>query len=306
MTIPRVDLLIKDSRIASLQKDYGEEYGIQDDFFLVALNKANQNIQRYLVTEMAEPFAAYQDIDLVAGQVAYDVPSDIFATNLIYDVRVSLTGLERDLYEPLEKMTYRQYGQTGNPCAYLVDGNIIYLDSAPQSSTGFIRVRYERRLNKLDIRRGTIDSVSTSATQLVALSVDVSNDDEDALSAAEYITLVTTYGGVIVRNVQVTGYDTTTGNFTFPSAHTYTGDDTLATNAQYVCIGNSSSTHFQLPDCFEDYYIDFIKNEVYELLSEEEQQVTNPKLDRILAKCAEIYAQMPSGHNPIPEIRRYY
>ncbi len=305
MTIPRIDLLLKDSRIASLQEDYGDEYGIQDKFFLVALNKAHRTIQRYLVTEMAEPFAAYKDYSVVASQLAYNLPADIFATNLVYDVRYSATGLERDFSDPLEKMHYREYGENGAPYKWMVDGNVLYLDQAPASATGTIRIRYERALNKLDVRRGQVSDVGGVIT-LTTLEVDTTTDDdhESVLSTAEYLSTVDNFGTVTCRNIQVNGYNTSTGVFTVVPKDYETGEAISAGN--WVLLGNSSSTHFQLPDCFEDYYIDFVKNEVYELLSEDEQSISNPKLDRILAKCAEIYAQLPSGRTPIPEERKYY
>lgn len=302
MTIPRIDLLLKDSRIASLQEDYGDEYGIQDSFFIVALNKAHKNIQRYLVTEAAEPFAAYKDYAGVAGQLAYNLPSDIFSTNLVYDVRYSSTGLEADLCDPLEKMHYREYGSGGSPYKWMVDGNILYLDQAPTTSGGLIRIRYERALNKLDIRRGQVSNVGGVIT-LSVLEVDTSTDDESAFATAEYLTTVDNFGTITCRNIQVNGYNSTTGAFTVVPKDYETGEGISSGN--WVLLGNSSSTHFQLPDCFEDYYIDFVKNEVYELLSEDEQSVSNPKLDRTLAKCAEVYAQLPSGLTPVPETRRY-
>lgn len=306
MSIPRVDLLIADTRIASLQKDYGDEYGIQQDFFIVALNKANNVIQRYLVTEMAEPFAAYKDLTGVTDQVNYSLPTDIFIPNLVYTVNYSGTGLERDLCEPLQKMDVREYGNgSGSPYKWLVDGNVLYLDQAPVGGS-LIRIRYERRLNKLDIRRGQVSTVTDTSSSVTVLTLDTASDDETNLPNAEYLTTVDAFGNVTCRNIAITSYDTTTGAVTlYGGSHTYdTGENISA--GDYVCIGNSASTHFQLPDCFEDYYIDFVKNEVYELLSEDEQQVSNPKLDRILAKCAELYSQMPSGHTPIPENRRYY
>lgn len=303
MSIPRIDLLLKDSRIASLSKDYGEEYGIQDDFFIVALNKAHNIIQRYLVTEMAEPFAAYKDYTAVVDTLSYALPTDIFSTNLVYDVRFSPTGLERDLSDPLDRMHYREYGSSGSPYKWMVDGGYLYLDQAPNASGGLIRIRYERRLNKLDVRRGQVSNVGGVIT-LSVLEVDTTTDDEEAFATAEYLSTVDNFGTVTCRNIQVSGYNSSTGAFTVVPKTLETGE--AISTGNWVLLGNSSSTHFQLPDCFEDYYIDFCKNEVYELLSEDEQSVSNPKLDRILAKCTEIYAQLPSGRTPIPEERKYY
>lgn len=302
MTIPRTDKLLLNSRILSLQKDFGDEYGIATDFFLVALNQAQLKIQTFLVTQMSEPFSDYYEV-ACDGSESYAQPTNIFAHNMIYDVWYSSDGIYWS-EQPLQRKYDRgntYVGSTGEPEEFMIDGGRVYLDTRP--STGSIRMRFESRINRLDIRRGTVENKNITGGELLTITLeDDSNLDNDAIGAAEYVCVVDRYGTILARNIPVASYDSSSLVITVESGFELDADETVDVGA-YVVVGADTSTHSTLPDIAEAYYLDYCENAVHELVSSTDADKSNPKLKEYLAQIGELYQQMPSGRMAIPERR---
>jgi hypothetical protein len=159
--IKRTDLLVKDARRMSLNTDFGDTYGIDDEPFIISLNHYQNEIQLAIVEEECSAFVAYKEIDITAATESYPVPSDASFT-------ISYTESNTPLLETLKTTLSSTTGcvaatiSVGEPDAYVIEGGRIYLDGVRSSAQGKLRVRYEKGLDKLDKRRGTIVSRSIS------------------------------------------------------------------------------------------------------------------------------------------------
>lgn len=305
LLLPRIDLLIKSCRSKSLNEDYGDNYGIQDSFFLEALNDCLSDIQQYMVLSQTHPFSGYADIPAVSQQEGYLPPDDIFAPNLIYDVLYANDSTLQ--FQPLSRSSsYRRDSSCmGMPEEWLADAGMIWLAPVPDRSGGTIRVQYERKLDSLDLRRGQVLSATVTNGVLVELTIDPdsSSFDADTLQDAEFLCLNSSLGNVTCRNIQVDSIDSETGivaisggGFTLPaSAGVSIGD--------YACCGRDTTTHAKLPIIFKSYFVNYAQNEVNIEQSSTDTDETNPKLEKQLMAVAELYASMPGGTNPIPQQR---
>lgn len=303
MSIPRVDLLIKDSRIASLSKDYGETYGIGQDFFIVALNKANLLIHTHIVTELPEAFVAYEDYTISGATESVTQPDDIFVTNYVYEARFKEAG-QTYFNDPLEPLSYRGIGSTGAPDGFFLDAGRIYLDPIPSSGT--LRVRYEQRINRLDYRRGQITSYAGTATNPTSIVLD----DDDFLDSAaftartpEYVCVVDYAGTFNMKNIPIDSYDSSTRTLTIHSGFTSEAGETIPVGS-FITFGANATTHSTLPDVAELFYIQFIQDEVNALLSSDDEKGSTAKQQYYLGKISEAFSLLPVTQRGIPSAVR--
>lgn len=298
---------MREARIAALETDYDdeEEHGLSDDFILGALKDSSNLIHLYLVNEKKEPFAAYKDID-VANVESVAVPTNIFSDNLIYQVWFSANGLAGTFNIELESM-YQRYNPllSGTPEYYMVDGGYIYLDRKPTS--GYIRTRYERLIDEPDLRRGQVLSTTGTLPALTTITIDTTETvfykESYWATTPEYISINDRDGNVLMRNIPVESYDSSTGVITLDTFSADTGETCPAES--WVCFGGNSTTHIKLPSISKTFFKEYVKTIAFEGRSEDDIATSNPRMATFLEQIAEVYAQLPSGFNGIPTRRGY-
>lgn len=296
--IPRLDLLIADARSVSLNEDHDDDYGLSDSIFVAAANQANFEIQKYLVTENCEPFAEFEEIAVVADQEAYDVPSTIFADNLVYGIEFSPDGLPANYY-PLKMAYWRGNAESGSPETYFLDGGKFYVDFVPPATGGKFRVRFEAQLERLDLRRGTIASRTIASQLITDIVLTSGTQDDDALSTCEYVCVVDRTGAILMRNVPIDSYDAST--FTLTMSHTFEVGETAPVGA-FIVAKPDCSTHSFLPNFMESFYTEFMKMRAYEAQSSIDLESAASPFVRMLAKLVDVYG-LRVGKAGIPERR---
>jgi len=295
--LPRTDVLIKAAREKSVNADYGDNYGISDSFFLTSIRQAAVEIQSYLVGQMIELNAQFEEYSAVPGQEPYALPERLFSDNLVYNIDYSRTGLARD-YAPLSKMGFREYMGVGEPEQFFIDGDNFYVDYSPSSTASKFRVRYEQRLDRADIPRAKV--VSWSAPNLV-LSTD--GLDSDAFGGiVEYVCVCDRYGNTKARNIPVESYNSGSSTVVAVAGYALSSGEAIAAG-DVVTIGEDTTTHIPLFPICENYIIEYAKNEAYESQSSEDQNVSNPKLEKLLQRIASVY-EYNSGGKSYPIERR--
>ncbi len=306
MTLLRNDLLIKKARRRTTNQDYGDDYGLEDELFIDALVAAQDELQQFLIDQQCEPFAVFKDIPVVPSQAEYEIPADAYVQNMIYDIYYSRDGTERGFNNeaPLAVSQFRRYDDLGIPWEYYVNNNLFY--PWPIPTAGMWRMRYERALDKPDIRRGTITSATVSSGVLTALSVDVLTVNGTPFSETEYISINDSRGNVLARNIQIIGYNETTGAFTFPGAGVALESGETVPVGAYVCKGARATTHMKLQPFCEAYFVKYLQEETLISQSSTDSSDTNPQLLRMLEKIAEAYNQTPGNKIRIPEMRGDY
>ncbi len=300
--LKRVDFLLQDARVLASATDFGTNYGIQNDFLLIQLTNAKYELQKAITATQAECFAGYKEYTC-AGATSYSMPSDAFANNLLYMVEYSPTGLSTDYYE-LDLNYVRPPGKSGTPSYYMLDADIIYPDYAP--SSGKLRLRYEKTLYNLDIRRGVVSTYVAVGDNIQSITLyDAGNPvpDDTKLAAAEYVCISDRNGNMTIRNVPVDSYDATYKRITVVSGWLADTGWSMPSPA-YVTCGADTITHPQGPLMFEQYYVEYMRWEIEKSRGSMDAEDANKKLDSILASIVEIYDHLPAGRTLVPEIRR--
>lgn len=301
MALPRIDLLINSGRILSLQKEYGDSHGIGQDFFIEAANKALMLVQQEVVNALAETYSQYKEYSITSQTESLTLPVDIFIDDLVYEVRYSKTGDRRDLSDPLRLGYTRGTGRPGNPEDYLVQGGKVWLD--PEPISGMVEVRYEGHLPKVSLRKGTVESVTGTLPDLTTIvMVDDSNfnsSDWDILP--EYLTVVDWYGNVLMKRIAVDSIDVGTRTVTVRTDFTAEDSETIPVGS-YICFGGNASTHLLIPKVGELFVLQFMQDEVNDLLSSDDQPISLAKQESYLRKLIQTYELLPSGPKRIAMI----
>lgn len=232
------------------------EDAITTDEILQYINDAHERIHAKILAQHPRVFYVEKEIDVSRGTSAYAVPEDAFMENKVATVEYSSTGDDEDYY-PLNPITLKERtNYEGYPVNYIRRAGKILLDPIPQEN-GKIRLNYVKRAVHLDTRRATVDFATTSGSSLTSLVLDTSSNtviDGDALSAADYICVVSKKGVSKMKNIPISSVDTGTGAVTIDSGFTFETGESIA-SGDYVVAGEDTTTHSELPRNCERYII---------------------------------------------------
>lgn len=155
--------LIKICRTQTENDEYSNITGIQDSEFESYLNDAQRNIQAAIVKQHPKVFITEKVISVQAGVEKYNIPSDCFLGNKIFNVEYSPTGNLDDYYVINEDiMKYRSSGVDGSPTRYIRVSGKILLSPVPAES-GKLRINYVRALPDLRFPLGYVESISQNS-----------------------------------------------------------------------------------------------------------------------------------------------
>lgn len=303
MSLPRTDLLITEVRVDSNNEDYGDDYGVGDEQFLLWLNHAQTEVQSFIIEEDCQAFVDYYEIDIVANVGRYAVPPRIFAKNLVYGIAYSNSGNEEDYYD-LCDMTRRLPLESGDPEEFIIDGGYIFLDAAPTSSGGTLRVRYEASLDEIDIRRGTVESVTTGATYKNVLTIVLSDGTDEKLESAEWVCVNDSRGNVKMRNIPIASWDSSSLTLTVEDDFEADDDATEIEAGDYLTIGENTTTHSKLERVCRPYIVTASSFDAMRNVSSTDTAEQSTKLSRLRKQIIGVYEKLPSGKQMIPETRR--
>jgi hypothetical protein len=253
-----VRYLIDDVRTSTENTDYSDTIGIKDTEFLRFLNDAQYRIQNLITQKHPNVFLTEKTYSVVGGQESYTLPNKAYMGNKVTQVEYSSDSTGTDNFFPLRpgSLFERNSGAEGDPIKYIRKNDTFLLVPVPTSSTGQLRVTYTHKLPKLDLRRGSVSSVTLATDTITALSLDVSTDSVDSAELDKFtrISIVDEEGNVKMRNIKVTDIDSATGVVTVDSSFTFESGETIAVG-NYVVAGDYSSTHVMLDEMVERYLI---------------------------------------------------
>lgn len=263
----RTEFLIEDIKRSVEAQLSSSGGGISDLEILQYLNSAQDRIFSKIVSARPKTFLAETQIDLVADQEAYTLPSTLYMGTNIVMVEY-LYGSGSVDYAPLPaRVLFDRRSDIKNsyPDYYIRKGNQILIQPTPSTArTNGLRVTYQRRLRDLDIRRGVITSAALTGTTLNTITLDLTptlaKDDGTVIAAAnllnklDYICVVDKDGTAVLDEIPVDSYDSTTGVITVTSGFTTTVL-AAAFASQYVVAGTYSTTNCELPDITERYLV---------------------------------------------------
>lgn len=295
--------LIQLCRKQTENEEYSFNTGIQDEEFVQYLNDAQHNIQASIVKQHPRVFIEEKIIDVVVGQEKYDIPSDCFLGNKIFNIEYSSTGNEDDYYT-LSKdiMKYRSSGVEGSPTKYIRISGKILLSPVP-SGSGKIRVNYVKALPELRLPLGNISSVShNSSTNLLRYyytSKDLPNTvtTEDVKSDIAY-SICSLKGDMLEQDLFTpTSYG---GNYV-----EFSGNVPTEHTGSYFMPGNNSTFIPQLDSSIIRYLISYCNWKILKRDSSVDSQEAMQELSLMVQEIVSSYANISDDIQLIPQLNSW-
>jgi len=312
----RNDVLISQARLISRNNANSDgTYSISNEEVLQYLNDAQDRMQNLICSKknIAKIFVKQQIIPLVANQEAYTIPDRLLLNKQIENIEFSSDGTLGN-YVRLEKLNMfnRDTNTTTYPWGYYKQGGQIFLQPTPSSSTGSIRVTYERDLDDLEIPRGLVSTITTgTSTQFATLTLDSSADAYETTSPGwstqQYCCIVSPLGIRKCFNILISNYNTST-NIITPNPTPFIYDTVLDSQIAVgdVAIFNKYSTTFsQLPDACERYLIHYAATELMGIDSSNDYTKFKDKLAEMEEDILRALASQTSEIQYIPTTDRY-
>lgn len=221
--------------------------GISQDLVVSFINDALAFLQSRIIAVYPSEFVEESIQNTVVDQEEYTITDNIFLNNKFISVEFSRDG-NLDSYYPLPPASLHQRNtRSGIPFQYIRRNGALLLNYIPKITSHKLRVNYYRALDKLDIRRGTISSKSSTSIVLANDSVL----DAFALADAQYVCTVSSLGVVKDYNIPITSYTSSTRTLAFAS------QTVNAAANDYVVVGKYTTTH--LPADKPQRMLDFCK-----------------------------------------------
>lgn len=303
----KLELLILASRRATENQEFTDSAGIQDDEFIQYFNDGQEEIHAKLNSLFPHILMKQKEIQCVAAQEAYDIPSDVFMGTRIDFIEYTQSGNAIDYYG-LKKgsLKERLNGVQTDPSFYIRNGNQILLQPKPQSSGSKIRVSYQRAIPRLDIKRATVESVTLGAGNTITTLVldDALLFDRDSLLEEGYIS-ITDKDGVVkmesipIDNISTAGVVTVSAGFIYQTGETITAGDC-------VLRGKKSSQFSELPELCEKYLLEYCNARILIRDSSSDSAPVAQVLARVEATLQTAFAEPDNDPDYIPVLDGQY
>lgn len=258
----RYDRLINFVRLASENEDVSDTQGITTTEFVQYGNDAQERLQSVILSNMPNIplFDTTYSQSLVANQDAYDVSTG----DAMYGASVRLVEYRRSSSDswtrllPQHALELAGYDVSGDdPQYYRLRGDQVIVAPYPSSSTGTLRTTFPKRLDRLDIPRGTIETVNTSGSNYTSLVL--ASDtllDDDIFDTDLFLCVNDAYGEITYQNLEYTSYDSGSRTITLAASQA-TSLGTIAVG-NLVTVGKYTTSVSKLPRETEKYLIAYM------------------------------------------------
>jgi len=300
-----LEQLITASRRATGNTDYTSSAGVQDEEFIQAFNDAQEEI--HSIINVTFPLILmtqkYQDVSI--GVSTYPIPSDCYMGTRIDNISYSPSGLDQDYY-PIRKGSLKERidGINGNPSFYLRQGSSLIVQPPPQQG-GKLRIVYQKAIPYLDIRRGTVQSVTLTSNSITSLVLDPGALDASALSEQNFISIVDKNGNTQMKNIPVDSIDVATGTVTVTPGFTFDLGETISVG-NFALRGKNSTTNSHLPDVCEKYLLEYTNMRIFVRDSSTDQAEVAALMTKIEGTLKQAFSEPDNDPDRIPIIDPFY
>lgn len=267
----RLERIIKQVRRLTDNEEFDNDpdnpLGITTQEVTEYLNDAQDNIQARISEVHPKVFIKTDNIDLVANQELYNLPSDLYLGGRIVsvDAKFSEQALDYTNLKPRHINTRLPDVTSEIPEAYIRIGSQLAVQPVPARAwTNGLRLTYQKKLPNLAFRIGQVSATQTSGSDLTRIDLNASPtkaQDSDLPTLAthyveEYdeISIVDKNGVIKAKGIPVSTYDVDNGYINVESGHILGAAESIAVN-DYIVGGSNSTTHAELPDTCERYLI---------------------------------------------------
>jgi hypothetical protein len=244
------------------------------------------------------------EIPVISGVSEYPIPTDAHLKTRVVRLEYSRTGDKRD-YRSVDQTTLseRSNGSTGNPCQYIRRGNSILIQPTP--SSGSLRLTYQYRFPRLELRRGVVGTVAVNEVErkIEALYLDTSVFlDAERFLAEGFLSVVDRYGNVLMKGIPVWELNSGSGEVTMDPAFRFQAGESIEPGA-FAVPGDYASTHSPLPEeCGERYLIEFMSWKALKGDSSNDSTEQNTELKEMEAEIISAFAEADADVDRIPVI----
>jgi hypothetical protein len=305
-----IDYIVDEARESTENEEFDETVGLSEEEIIKFINQAQSRLHSKIVAQHPLVFTETETKNVVANQEAYTINHKSYLANKISQVEYSSTSSTDDLYV-LRKgyLRNRDTGADGDPDSYIRRGGQILLLPTPTDSNGLLRITYIRKIKKLDKRRGqvkavTLDSGTSTITNLEINYVNGSTVDNTALLKDTRFTVVDKYGNIKMENVLLSSLTTSASydaTLSVDSSFTYQSGETIAVD-DYVVPGPYTTTHFELGDEVERYVQVYTEFKILKRDSSVDSQEAFQELAEIEQDIIDSYADISDDILEIPQI----
>lgn len=309
-----IEELISIARGLSYNENYSFTQGWDDNVAINIANLALDKLYAALTQIDMPPNVEEVSLDVISQQQAYDLPIDVQLFLRIVDVRYQYG------YQTWEFVTLRQgmiqdrfSYPTNIPDIWCLRNNQILLSPTPNlTKTASLTINYQKRMRKLDIRRGFVldfiksppvdpyyvfplqffppsltpgDATAVGYTSIKNVNMQANADS--ILDKVNWVCFVDSFGESVIDAIPITRYDST--NQLLYVDPSWVPDATALANFEamiaafepvYVIQGDYSSTHSQLDRQCEDALIEILILRFLRLASSAEQSPAQMKAEQ--------------------------
>jgi hypothetical protein len=302
----KLETLITASRRATENQEFTDTAGIQDEEFIQYFNDAQEEIHTILNGMFPHILTKIKEMNLVSGQEGYTIPDDVFMGTRIDMIEYSQSGLDSDYYV-LKKgsLKERLSGVQTDPSFYVRNGTQILLQPKPQTSGAKIRWSYQRTVPRLDIQRGTVESVTLTTNSITSLVLDDTVFlDSVGLSEENFITVADKNGVIKMRNIPVDSVSTS-GVVTVSAGFQFEDGETIAVGDS-VFRGKYTANFSQLPDLCEKYLLEYTNARILMRDSSTDADAISQVLLKVQTTLQTAFAEPDNDPDYVPVLDSQY
>lgn len=287
MTLRRLERLIKEARYSSNTQDTD---AVKDGLLVHYSNRVQSMIEDRLFLTNSSNGLFQEDftVNVVQGQLNYDLPFDIYGKSAIKSVGIQLQGAYGKIKDPIP---FISESESGNKWGYALKESQIMLN-LQRSVTEPIVVTYVRKIPTVGLRFGTGIAGAGAGTVTVGTTV------EDIMDIDDYFSTVDINGVVKSRGNLITSYDKVTGIIGFVPGNG------VPANGEYVIPGKYATSHSQLPLEAEKIFLEVLERRIAQRQSATDIGIISQLTDEEVALVDAVFAK-GTDDNEVPPINSY-
>lgn len=198
---------------------------------------------------------------VVADQATYNVEDNLAFGTRITNVEYSETG-NTGTWKPLKVTTdrYRDIVTRGRPWEWLRRHGSVVIRPVPDSSTGYLRITYERAMDRLALRVAQINGTPSGTT----ISTDNIDTTLTSLLTANAFVCVSDINGVpLLYNGIISSWSSPTLTLT-ANVEDYleTGYSLSDLDNAFITVGKYTTTHSKFPNEAEGYFNEYVNRKI--------------------------------------------
>ena len=161
----RVEEMLAEIRQLTYQETYSYTEGWDDNTCVGILNMGLNRLYAAITAIDNNATVNEMALDIVAGQMSYDIPQEVHMAIRFVDVRYYYQPQPWAFVTLTQGMIQDRFGYPTNiPDTYCIrDGKLLLSPTPAISSQNALVINYEKRLRSLDVRRGKVGSFVSGA-----------------------------------------------------------------------------------------------------------------------------------------------